>query len=141
MTGMTTEQLEAIRKRATLATEGPWTEFPVLDRTEWAVLGGGIEVLVSEGVYENNDAEFIAASREDVPALLAEVERLQAESIYWRMEHEHQRRQAELYLEKYKAVRAENERLERYFTIAEVYRNEPEELSKIIKEALGGDSE
>ncbi len=62
-----------------------------------------------------------------MPALLEEVERLQAESTYWRMEHDHQRAQAEMFLEKYKKAMAEIEEIELQ--------------RKADGEFLGGDSE
>lgn len=82
------KEIEEIRKRAKKATEGnPLKDAYVLARMNLVIL-------------------------EDVPALLAEIERLQAESTYWRMEHDHQRAQAELYLEKYKKAMDEIEDLE-----------------------------
>lgn len=80
---MTDEQLAAIKARAEAATPGPWyhvlaaivgtTPRPDDDNTtcicntEWGN---------STNIQPN--AEFIAAAREDVPTLLAEVERLRA---------------------------------------------------------------
>lgn len=55
--------LDAIRARAEAATEGPWFAW---DRA----VGWNIVITRPE------DAAFIAAARTDVPALLAEVERL-----------------------------------------------------------------
>jgi hypothetical protein len=70
---LTQSELGAIRKRAEAASSGPW---------EWDEKGDcidapGFEVCVDLMGY---DAEFIANARQDVPALLAEVERLQAEN-------------------------------------------------------------
>jgi hypothetical protein len=64
--------LNAIRKRAEGASRGPWA------------VGGHNDMVYAEGEYlpiaydlfDEADAEFIAASRQDVPALIAEVERL-----------------------------------------------------------------
>ena len=78
---MTPEQLEAIRKRAEKATPGPWRR----------AIGAGqqmrcIEALKQKVVVEYPFAvaqidavnmEFIAHVREDIPALLAEVKRLE----------------------------------------------------------------
>lgn len=57
--------LEGIRERAEKASPGPWN------------------VLACQMMYEEwnaEDGEFIAHARTDVPLLLAEVERLRAES-------------------------------------------------------------
>ena len=78
---MTTEELEAIAARAAAATPGPW------------IGGRAASLLTPRFVYEvayrrdleardswtawEHNAEFIAHTREDIPALLAEVERLQ----------------------------------------------------------------
>ena len=69
--------LEAIKARCEAATEGPW-EFADVAREVW-VSGGNIDVVSGEdGAYISDaDGEFIAHAREDVPALVAEVERLQ----------------------------------------------------------------
>ncbi|WP_060210221.1 hypothetical protein [Sporosarcina koreensis] len=74
MQRLTQEQLEAIRERAEAATEGPWKNF------DGGYIVGGSEIAVGEVVAEaerDADAEFIAHAREDIPALLAEVERMQ----------------------------------------------------------------
>lgn len=85
---LTTEQLEAIRKRAEAATEGPWvwddkgthrTDMPRLRGVPWNVMdfGNNATYYPTEGTPpDDNDAEFIAEARVDIPALLAEVERL-----------------------------------------------------------------
>ena len=80
---MKQEKLEAIRKRAEKATEGPWKwdgDFTYKKR-------GMLEPLIWESDYkgigvEETDAEFIAHAREDIPALLDEVERLKTELDY-----------------------------------------------------------
>lgn len=79
---MTAEQLEAIRKRAEKAFNGPWH---LEDR--WSgltsVVGrypfGDNDAFSVGDCLRKQDAEFIAHSREDIPALLAEVERLREE--------------------------------------------------------------
>lgn len=74
---MTHEQLEAIRKRAEKATEGPWNYYFTHGIS---VKSESKEILDDEvGVIRYTDAEFIAHAREDIPALLAEVERLKAQ--------------------------------------------------------------
>lgn len=69
-------RLHEVRKRAEAATKGPWSYY------------GSDNVIVSEAeeysyapeIAEEftitSDAEFIAHARQDVPALIAEVERL-----------------------------------------------------------------
>ncbi|WP_060905382.1 hypothetical protein [Streptomyces scabiei] len=69
---LTTQQLDEIETRATAATSGPWT-----------VSEDYADVLDSEGhhlasFWGQPVGEFIAYAREDVPALLAEVRRLNA---------------------------------------------------------------
>lgn len=78
---MTQEQLDAIRERTEKATEGPWD-------VEGPAYCGPLDTLVVYPVEDGGalayvqpsweDAEFIAHARQDVPALLAEVERLRA---------------------------------------------------------------
>ena len=72
---MTTERLEAIRKRAEAATEGPWLIEESRYGGQWNA--GNPEHDFSACLSSKGDIEFIAAAREDIPALLTEVERLQ----------------------------------------------------------------
>lgn len=68
--------LEAIEARAKAATPGPWVVGP---GAFWNYVVGSDEHGDHAGAQEKEDAAFIAASREDVPALVAEVRRLRAE--------------------------------------------------------------
>jgi hypothetical protein len=85
--------LDAIRARADAATEGPWitsTDTSGVDNSEiyaeaaWfeedghRYYGRRLIAVGGEGNLNEADAEFIAAAREDIPALLGEVERLRA---------------------------------------------------------------
>ncbi|WP_205590205.1 hypothetical protein [Brevibacillus laterosporus] len=87
---MTREEIEAIRKRAEKATPGPW-------RKE---LSYGLNIASDEsivlddevGVIRYPDAEFIAHAREDIPKLLAEIERLQT-NWQWLEEYVYIRRE------------------------------------------------
>lgn len=87
---MTPEQLAEIEARAAVATPGPWEWEPTRRGVEWedesglpfypqgAILG---ETLIQLGdTYEGyrQDCAFITHARQDIPALCAEVRRLQA---------------------------------------------------------------
>lgn len=84
---MTQEQLDAIQERVDAATPGPWA----VDSDDPAYIiypeKGGWDGLVIAHVAEQDGALFpvehngalIAHAREDIPALLAEVERLRAQ--------------------------------------------------------------
>lgn len=101
---LTTEQLEAIRKRAEAATEGPWEISNITDiftglgamnnegiaadqNDGWQIADCGSGVTFVERELESlsfdeaqANTQFISAARTDIPALLAEVERLQEEA-------------------------------------------------------------
>jgi hypothetical protein len=82
--------LEAIKRRYGAATPGPWKYKWCIDKPKgqfhlYAELGGApaktnLDVIKFTGksIPSLGNAEFIAAAREDVPALVAEVERLRA---------------------------------------------------------------
>ena len=74
---MTPERLAEIEARAEAATEGPWEAWDRGIGFEVHVNGEGLNSEFRE-TFRQADAEFIAAARTDVPALLAEVRRLQA---------------------------------------------------------------
>lgn len=80
--------LEAIKERCDAATPGPWA---LSSWTEWGATSYGVKDVAPPGgtvrdsdpahrhcltPMEESDAAFIAHAREDVPALVAEVERL-----------------------------------------------------------------
>jgi hypothetical protein len=72
--------LDAIEARATAATEGPWEATGVVHPNNEAV---GLAFVQSHTgwpatCFRSADSVFIAHSREDVPALVAEVRRLRA---------------------------------------------------------------
>lgn len=84
---MTPQELQGVRERAEKATSGPWAgplyEPDLPDRGWWIGNGkvGMAEHAIGVTVPALNrnaeaDAKFIAHAREDVPALVAEVERL-----------------------------------------------------------------
>lgn len=85
---MTPEQLNEIEQRAKAATEGPWVvttcrcEHSGLKPSEHGVLAtktSGMLADFCESLNDENDAEFIASARADVPQLVAEVRRLQGQ--------------------------------------------------------------
>jgi hypothetical protein len=92
--GMSALDLDAIKARANAATPGPWSGDPtgtVCADADLIPDPKGGEILPADGpmevaeCYRNErpderarNAEFIARAREDVPALLAQVERFEA---------------------------------------------------------------
>jgi hypothetical protein len=74
--------LDAIRERAEKATPGPWESYSVPGRNRSAAGYAAVEVAETEVQVTRDaggwyDAYFIAHARTDVPALVAEVARLQ----------------------------------------------------------------
>jgi len=85
---VTNEQMQQYRALADAATPGPWEE--VAESGEWWITSASDEtaslyVIPDTGLMNQADVDFIAASRTAVPALLAEVERLQ---VAWSAEHD-----------------------------------------------------
>jgi hypothetical protein len=88
---VTTIDLDAIRQREQAATEGPWihtgrnhisTPDIHVDEANWGGEGlNGYRLVCDgdEGAWRAADAEFIAHAREDIPALLAEIDRLRSQ--------------------------------------------------------------
>lgn len=72
--------LEPIKAREAAATAGPWTldePYEVDDKGTRITFINGPEWWYDGGLIESQaDAAFIASARSDVPALVAEVERL-----------------------------------------------------------------
>lgn len=85
---MDQKQFNEIKARVAKATPGPW----VIEESRF---GSFNAASVDENydlpacLMKANDADFVTNAREDVPALLVEVERLQ-KSITW-YDHEHSR--------------------------------------------------
>jgi hypothetical protein len=85
---MTRKELEAIKRRCEAASPSPWKYEWSINKPKgkfhlFAVLGGSpaitnLEIMKFTGkrIPTFGNAEFIAAARTDVPALVAEVERL-----------------------------------------------------------------
>ena len=77
MARLTTEQLEAIRKRAEKASDGDWyAEISTFENATGKLSEIAVQPGVAMQVRTEADAVFIANAREDIPKLLAEVERL-----------------------------------------------------------------
>jgi hypothetical protein len=82
---MDAERLAAIRARVEQATPGPWHAYIGVNTGLWVVdqvLGPIVcsNLGPDRNRYSGPNADFIASAREDVPDLLAEVERLTAEN-------------------------------------------------------------
>lgn len=80
---MTREQLDAVQRRVGNTTEGPWSHWSGWHQWDNCIKGDSDEGMytVAEVISEAGNARFIANAREDVPALLAEVERLRARPV------------------------------------------------------------
>ncbi len=83
---LTAEQLAAIRERAEKATPGPWQLRTYVgdpdDPKEVGISAGPLaeSLVTGDGFLPvQADAEFIAAAREEVPALLAHIEAVEAD--------------------------------------------------------------
>jgi len=90
---MTREELEAIEAREKAATPGPWKKASLSEdygagygmttffvkQPDGNLYRIGSADTSKKYIEENNNAEFVAHSRQDVPALIAEVKRLSAE--------------------------------------------------------------
>lgn len=79
---ITSAQLEDLKQLEAAATPGPWTfvghkEYDIARIVQLEV---SAEEDLGNGWIDADDAAFIAAARTAVPLLIAEVERLQAES-------------------------------------------------------------
>ena len=77
---ITDKRLTEIQARVEAATEGPWDDQPNWTDTARVVLNGDGEALWDAvGLMADADADFIAHAREDIPALLAEIDRLRGQ--------------------------------------------------------------
>ena len=77
---MAQERLDAIQRRVGSAAEGPWAHWRGWNQWDNCIKSDTDEGMytVAEVISEAGDAQFIAHARTDIPALLAEVERLRA---------------------------------------------------------------
>lgn len=78
---MNAEKLNEIKERAEKATSGPWLALYEGTNAEIYSTKTAEDIceITAKDEYHAEDAEFISNAREDVPALVAEVERLQAQ--------------------------------------------------------------
>jgi len=71
------EEIQEIKRRCAEATPGPWTSY-VEGREQMS--GSSFIMTQGEDIYVTGataaDQDFIAHSRQDIPKLLAEIERL-----------------------------------------------------------------
>lgn len=77
------ELLSEIEKRASEATEGPWklvSEYPRKSGEVWYEID---KLRQDDSYIHGDDAEFIAHSRTDVPALLAVIRKLIEQRRQW----------------------------------------------------------
>ncbi|WP_396583057.1 hypothetical protein ACFVP7_06535 [Bacillus sp. SG20033] len=73
---LTKNQIEVIRKRAEAATKGPWKVYDDYCDTVGAFSGESVARVQTEG-KRLSDMEFIANARQDIPALLDHIAKLQ----------------------------------------------------------------
>lgn len=77
--------LLAIKTRLQAASSGPWRlqgERPAAQHVGGTLWAGPVQIILAGGratPLEKANAAFVAGARSDVPALIAEVERLRAE--------------------------------------------------------------
>jgi hypothetical protein len=69
---MDDERRSRIESRCAAATPGPWTAHPYAEDFEIRPIACGQD----HGICSQPDAEFIAHAREDIPVLLAEINKL-----------------------------------------------------------------
>ena len=76
---MNQKELNEIKERCDKATEGPWLANGTSDYTEIYDANAWGKALAPLALVGSNpkDADFIAHARQDIPALLAEIKRLQ----------------------------------------------------------------
>ena len=85
---MTDEQIQEIEARADAATDGPWVP-------QCFAICGPKDIVAYIDNYDQDDLEFIAAARIDVPELIAEIRQLRGIIEDLETENEELRRYAE----------------------------------------------
>lgn len=114
---LTPDQLSAIRKRADAATPGPWVSHHVnslgVTIGSYTVPGFGFDDIgrtTWDGLTSNNH-DFMAYARDDIPALLDEVERLKSENDDLRSQVNSQAVSIEVYVEDIAQLQADKREL------------------------------
>jgi hypothetical protein len=76
---LTCDEMEAIKARCEQATAGPWKSF--IEKRE-KISGSSFIQTKGEDIYLTSatdaDQDFIAHARQDIPRLIAEIERLRS---------------------------------------------------------------
>lgn len=100
---LTPERKREIRERCKKATKGPWKSvdrfkmFGGANVPRWEIADAeDKEPFWIARVLSENDAEFFKHARTDVPALLAEIDRLERHNANWHVFKEQRQRIAEL---------------------------------------------
>jgi hypothetical protein len=146
-----TTRLDEIRKRVEQATPGPW------ERSDFAhAVDDTFEVKSRGKLYQNGypslvaseadrrDANFIAHAREDIPWLIAEVERLQMELAEARKQRDHEATRRASAFKELERTEEEVERLREPLSVIDYTarsRGYPtpkdwDELVRLVREAL-----
>jgi len=142
------EQLNAIKERVANATPGPWL-------VEESRYEGRFNAASADENYDLpaclmgiEDTDFLTHAREDVPALVAEVERLNKElnklnikSMDLVVDKANERSQKREYIKTLHLVNEENKRLRealKFYANDELYPDE--DLGEIARKALGGEA-
>lgn len=73
---MTETELDAIRARCNTATPGPWE---VINGSEFIIVDSDGTVACTYKGGQSDNGKFIAAARQDIPALLEHIDRLTRE--------------------------------------------------------------
>lgn len=150
---MNKEQLETIKERVANATPGEWSTELCYDRLigTYLLLTDKGELVLS--TYDNptkQDAKFIAHARQDIPALIAEVERLQRfeqKAIYVieenkRLQKQHDALEFHLKVSS-KALESEGAKADKFqIALEKIYDDigilTSQEIYRIIEDALEG---
>lgn len=76
---MSEVDLDAIEARVALASPAPWSVLPAMVQNEAGQWSPPEVIGIAPYGYDDGDVEFIAHSRQDIPAMVAEIRRLRAQ--------------------------------------------------------------
>lgn len=140
---MSDERLEQIQARAAAATPGPWEAWdtgdpPAEDEARaWIVTPGSLHLATLYAGDPSANATFAAHAREDIPALLEEIDRLHEEV-------RDQRHVADMLARVVKAAHRREDRVRDRLNNIRVVTDEKDEFREldreVIEAALGGAS-